>query len=200
MSGMTNNDSGSANSGSWRPAQHLRLWMQVVGAFYLAQFVMMAIVRAPIRTFGPEGALAEADAGDPLARFLVDTWTTFGLEVAAVGVTLLIATRRRELAKGAVWKLVLTGPLSASTRRPSCSLRRQAAARSTWVPSATCWRPPKPHPLDCPEHGLPGSAIAKSKCFASSLAVAPTRTWPEPSASQPRRCSTTWRTSTPRSG
>lgn len=109
MSGMTNNDNGSANSGNtgwWRPAQPLRLWMQIVGAFYVAQFVMMAIVRAPIRTFGPEGALAKADAGDPLARFLVDTWTTFGLEVAAVGVTLLIATRRRELAKGAVWTVL----------------------------------------------------------------------------------------------
>lgn len=80
--------------------------MQVVGVFYVVQYVMMAIVRAPIRTFGPEGALEKADAGDPLASFLVDTWTTFGLEVAAVGVTLLIATRRPELAKGAVWTVL----------------------------------------------------------------------------------------------
>ncbi len=34
-------------------------WMQIVGAFYVLQFVMMAIVRAPIRTFGPAGTLAE---------------------------------------------------------------------------------------------------------------------------------------------
>jgi hypothetical protein len=100
---MTKNDK---DSGVWRPAGHLRRWMQVVGAFYVLQFVMMAIVRAPIRTFGPEGTLAKADAGDPVARFLVDTWTTFGLEVAAVGVTLLVATRRGELAKGVVWTVL----------------------------------------------------------------------------------------------
>jgi hypothetical protein len=76
--------------------------MQVVGAFYLVQAMMMVFVRAPIRTFGPKDALAEADAGDPIATFLVDTWTTFGFEVAAVGVALLVATRRPDLAKGVV--------------------------------------------------------------------------------------------------
>lgn len=76
--------------------------MQVVGAFYLVQAVMMVFVRAPIRTFGPKGALAEAGAGNPMARFLVDTWTTFGFEVAAVGVALLVASRRPDLAKGVV--------------------------------------------------------------------------------------------------
>ena len=76
--------------------------MQVVGGFYVLQFVMMAIVRAPIRTFGPKGALDQAAAGDPVALFLVDTWTTFGLEVASVGVMVLVASRRAELAKGVV--------------------------------------------------------------------------------------------------
>jgi hypothetical protein len=78
----------------------------VIGAFYLVQAVMLVLVRAPIRTFGPEGALARADAGDPVAKFLVDTWTTFGFEVAAVGVALLVATRSRELALGAVWTVL----------------------------------------------------------------------------------------------
>jgi hypothetical protein len=80
--------------------------MQIVGAFYVLQFVMMVLVRAPIRTFGPAGTLSKAAAGDTLARFVVDTWTIFGLEVGAVGVMLLIATRRRELAAGAIWTVL----------------------------------------------------------------------------------------------
>jgi hypothetical protein len=101
---MTNNN--SKTEPAPHPTRHLRRWMQVVGAFYVVQFVMMAVVRAPIRTFGPEGALAKAGAGDPLAEFLVDTWTTFGFEVAAVGITLLVATRRSELAKGVIWTVL----------------------------------------------------------------------------------------------
>ena len=81
-------------------------WMQIVGAFYVLQFVMMAFVRAPIRTFGPAGTLSKAAAGDSVARFAVDTWTIFGLEVGAVGVMLLIATRRTELAAGAIWTVL----------------------------------------------------------------------------------------------
>ena len=81
-------------------------WMRVIGAFYLIQFVGMAFVRAPIRTFGPAGTLSKAAAGDSLARFVVDTWTIFGLEVGAVGVILLIATRRTELAAGAIWTVL----------------------------------------------------------------------------------------------
>ena len=96
MPGMTNNTDN-------RPP--LR-WMRIIGAFYLLQFVMMAFVRAPIRTFGPPGTLSRADTGDTLARFVVDTWTIFGLEVGAVGVMLLIATRRTELAAGAIWTVL----------------------------------------------------------------------------------------------
>jgi hypothetical protein len=69
----------------------LTRWMRAVGLFYLAQFVAMVFVHAPIRSFGPEGALDAADAGDPIAEFLVDTWTTFGIEVGAVGIALLLA-------------------------------------------------------------------------------------------------------------
>ena len=76
--------------------------MVAVGAFYIVQALMMIVVRAPIRTFGPKGVLARADAGDPVAAFVIDTWTTFGFEVAAVGVALLVATRRPDLAKGVV--------------------------------------------------------------------------------------------------
>ena len=81
-------------------------WMRVVGVFYVLQFVAMAIVRAPIRTFGPDGALEQADAGEPVASFLVDTWLIFGLEVLAVGICLLIASRHRAWAAGVVWTVI----------------------------------------------------------------------------------------------
>ena len=69
----------------------LTWWLRVVGAFYVLQFVMNALVHAPISAVGPEGALARASEGDPTARFLVDTWITFGLEVGAIGAALVIA-------------------------------------------------------------------------------------------------------------
>jgi hypothetical protein len=81
-------------------SQSLTRWMRVVGAFYLAQLIAMVFVHAPIRTFGPDGALDAADAGDPIAAFLVDTWTTFGIEVGAIGVALLAAARRPRYASG----------------------------------------------------------------------------------------------------
>ncbi|MFN2502820.1 MAG: BphX family protein [Acidimicrobiales bacterium] len=84
----------------------LAWWMRVVGVFYLLQFVMMAVVRAPIRTAGPEGALAQADAGEPVARFLVDTWLTLGLEVGAIGVAVLVASRHPGQARGVVWTVL----------------------------------------------------------------------------------------------
>jgi len=84
----------------------LKWWMRVVGAFYLLQFVMMAFVRAPIRALGPEGALALASSGDPLARFLVDTWIAFGLEVGVIGTALLIASRTPGQARALVWTVI----------------------------------------------------------------------------------------------
>lgn len=91
---------------SGSPSRALTRWMQFVGAFYVLNFVAMAIARAPIRTFGPDGALARADAGDPIASFLVDTWVTFGLEVGAVGVAVLIASRHPLQARGVVWTVL----------------------------------------------------------------------------------------------
>lgn len=78
----------------------LTRWMRVIGAFYLVQFVAMVFAHAPIRTFGPEGALAAAAAGEPTAEFLVDTWTTFGIEVGAVGIALVAAAARPRYAWG----------------------------------------------------------------------------------------------------
>ncbi len=101
-SGAVAHDATMTNENFRRPTP----WMQIVGTFYVLQFVMMAVVRAPIRMFGPSGTLSKAAAGDTLARFVVDTWTIFGLEVLAVGVVLLIATRRGELAVGAIWTVL----------------------------------------------------------------------------------------------
>ena len=81
-------------------------WMRIVGAFYLVQFTGMVLLRAPIRVQGPDGALALADAGDPLARFLVDTWVTFGLEVGAIGLAVLIASRAAHEARALMWAVI----------------------------------------------------------------------------------------------
>ena len=102
-SGGVAHDATMTKNNNFRPPIR---WMQVVGAFYVLQFVMMAVVRAPIRTFGPSGTLSKAAAEDALARFVVDTWTIFSLEVGAVGVILLIATRRTELAIGVIWTVL----------------------------------------------------------------------------------------------
>jgi BphX-like len=84
----------------------LKWWLRIIGLFYILQFVMVAIVKAPIRVQGPEGALAEAAAGNPMAMFLVDTWVTFGLEVGAIGVVLLLASQVPDRARILVWLII----------------------------------------------------------------------------------------------
>ena len=84
----------------------LRWWMRIVGAFYVLQFVMVALVRAPIKAQAPPDTLARAAAGDPLARFLIDTWVTFGLEMLAIGVGLLVASRWLAEARPLVWTVI----------------------------------------------------------------------------------------------
>jgi hypothetical protein len=84
----------------------LRWWMRIVGAFYMLQFVMVALVRAPIRAQAPPDTLARAAAGDPLANFLIDTWVTFGLEMLAIGVGLVIGSRLVEQARPLVWTVI----------------------------------------------------------------------------------------------
>ena len=85
----------------------LTWWMRIVGAFYLLQFVMMVFVRAPISAVGPKGALELASAGDPLARFLVDTWIAFGLEVGVIGAGLVMASRMADQARTLVWTVIV---------------------------------------------------------------------------------------------
>jgi hypothetical protein len=81
-------------------------WLRLVGGLYVLNGLMMAIVRAPIRSAGPPGALDEAAAGEPTARFLVDTWIGFGSEVGAIGLALLIASSRPSSAATLVWTVI----------------------------------------------------------------------------------------------
>jgi hypothetical protein len=73
-----------------------------VGSLYVFLFVAAALLRIPIRAEGPPGVLERASAGDPLARFAVDTWVTLGLELGAVGVALLVASRQASRARALV--------------------------------------------------------------------------------------------------
>jgi hypothetical protein len=84
----------------------LRWWLRIIGAFYLLQFIMIVFVRAPIRAQGPPNVLLRAAAGEPDARFVIDTWTTFGLEVGAIGLGLLLASRRPANAIALVWTVI----------------------------------------------------------------------------------------------
>ena len=85
----------------------LTIWLRIVGVFYLVDAFMMTVVHAPVRTVGPEGILDRASAGDPTARFVLDTWNGFGLEVGAIGAGLLLASGKPELAGGLVWTVVI---------------------------------------------------------------------------------------------
>lgn len=80
-----------------------KLWMRIVGGFYLLTFIVAGILRVPIRTLAPETTLDLAAVGDPVAKLLVDTWFLIGLDFAAIGVALLIASRMPEKASSLVW-------------------------------------------------------------------------------------------------
>ena len=84
----------------------LRWWMRLVGTFYLLLFVMVTFLLMPIRAEGPAGALELAVAGDPMARFLVETWVTLGLEFGVIGAALLMASRMPHQARALVWTIM----------------------------------------------------------------------------------------------
>ena len=84
----------------------LKLWMRIVGVFYLVQLVVMIIIKGPIRTLAPENTLELAAAGDRLAMFLVDTWIAFGIEVGVIGAALLLVSRVPERGKVLAWTVI----------------------------------------------------------------------------------------------
>jgi hypothetical protein len=86
--------------------KRLAWWLRITGLLYILNGIMMAFVRAPILTAGPAGALQQAAAGNPLARFLVDTWLGFGLEVLAIGVILWVISRSPRHATGLAWAVI----------------------------------------------------------------------------------------------
>ena len=84
----------------------LKLWMRIVGAFYLFMFVAAAILKLPIQALGPEDTLAKAEAGDVLARFVVDTWVILGLAICSMGLALLVASKVPSRATVLVWTTI----------------------------------------------------------------------------------------------
>lgn len=85
----------------------LKLWMRIVGSFYLFLFVAAAILKLPIQTLAPADTLAKADAGDALARFVVDTWVILGLAISSLGVGLLLASRTPSRARVLVQTVIV---------------------------------------------------------------------------------------------
>jgi hypothetical protein len=84
----------------------LKWWLRAVGAFYVAQCFMMAVVRAPILAQGPAGTLERYAAGDALAGFVVETWVIFALQVGATGVVMLLASRSPGQAGWLAWAAI----------------------------------------------------------------------------------------------
>jgi BphX-like len=70
----------------------LQWWMRLVGLFYVA-LCAGALARQPIRAEGPAGVLEKAAAGDPTARFVIDTWVTLGLLLGVIGAVLMFCSR-----------------------------------------------------------------------------------------------------------
>lgn len=69
----------------------LRAWMRFVGVFYLVLFVLMLpFVSVPTRAIAEQ---LDLDTGTDTFAVVVDTWFMFGLEVGAIGVALLVASR-----------------------------------------------------------------------------------------------------------
>ena len=84
----------------------MKWWMRAVGALYLFMFIAAAVLRIPIEVEGPPGVLGLAAAGDPVARFVVDTWVTFGIYIGAVGAAVLVASWAPAQAVPLVWTIV----------------------------------------------------------------------------------------------
>jgi hypothetical protein len=81
-------------------------WMRVVGGMYLILFVAATILRLPIRAEGPKGLLDQAAAGDPTARYAVDSWFVIGLYFLVIGGALWVASMVPSQAHTLVWTVL----------------------------------------------------------------------------------------------
>ncbi|HEX9562916.1 MAG TPA: hypothetical protein VF981_03060 [Gemmatimonadaceae bacterium] len=67
-------------------------WMRAVGALYLFLFVACAVLRLPIKVEGPRGIVEGAASGDPVARYVLDSWVMIGLIFIVLGGALIVAS------------------------------------------------------------------------------------------------------------
>lgn len=77
----------------------LAWWMRAVGLLYLLMAFVILIPQVPIRAEGPPGIMDQIAAGNPVARFCVDTWIMFGPYIGVVGAALLAFSRTPETAR-----------------------------------------------------------------------------------------------------
>jgi|ERR1041385_1808642 hypothetical protein len=84
----------------------LTWWLRAVGGLYLLIAILSIGPRIPIKAEGPPGVLSRAAAGDPLARFVLDTWTMFGLYIGAFGISLLVASPYPTSASALAWAAI----------------------------------------------------------------------------------------------
>lgn len=112
----------------------LTWWMRIVGLLYLFVAVVSIGPRIPIKAEGPEGVLERAASGDPIARFVLDTWTMFGLYMGAVGISLLVASRDAVSSSSLVWMVItleLVGGIGIDIYKLNRGYRR--APPITWI-------------------------------------------------------------------
>jgi BphX-like len=112
----------------------LTWWLRAVGVLYLFMAVVSIGPRIPIKAEGPPGVLARAAEGDPVARFVLDTWTMVGLYLGAVGISLLIASWHATRAAGLVWMVIaleLLGGIGTDVYKLARGYKR--AAPTVWI-------------------------------------------------------------------
>ena len=87
------------------PTRHLQRWMRIVGGFYvlLGLFNTPPVIVARFPAQYPDLGVA---VDSMPAQALVDVWFMFGLEVAVIGVALLIAARNPARHLALVWTVL----------------------------------------------------------------------------------------------
>lgn len=87
------------------PSRHLQRWMRIVGGFYvlLGLFNTPPVIAARFPLQYPDIGVAVDSLA---AQLLFDVWFMFGLEVAVIGVALLIAARNPARHRALVWTVL----------------------------------------------------------------------------------------------